>query len=507
MAVNKVVLGDQTLIDLTADSVTPDKLFKGITAHNMKGESIVGTMEGGSTPSEPTDNTAVIFADYDGNLIDTWTKDEVASKTTLPTPPTHSGLVFEGWNWTLEDIKTDTTGQVITVGPFYHTESGLTEIDIEVSIGSGKKIELFTIPFTTDWGDGTTTTDQTNHTYENYGNYTVKIEAKVYGNKKEIYFKTSKEFMCPVKAIRVAQGITGLNNFATWTQFLEYSAFPNTFENYADVKPNLGKILLLQYPENIKGYTFKYISLPKNYTTPISGSGGNNLEYIYLSPQMSTIGNSAFASWRGIKSITISESVDSIGSNAFQNCSSLQNITISDGVTSIGSNAFYNCSSLQNITIPEFVASIGSSAFRNCSSLQNITISDGVTSIGEQAFVYCSSLQSIIIPSSVTSIGQQTFAFCSLIRYAKINTSAEIKSYAFNFGRTNIPLRTCIYDFSEVTAVPVLSSSSGIQGVDYISAIIVPDALYDEWISATNWVAYASKIKKASEVGNTEVTG
>lgn len=98
MAVNKVILGDKTLIDLTADSVTSDKLFKGITAHNMKGESIVGTMEGGSTPSEPTDNTAVIFTDYDGNLIDTWTKDEVASKTTLPTPPTHSGLVFEGYS-------------------------------------------------------------------------------------------------------------------------------------------------------------------------------------------------------------------------------------------------------------------------------------------------------------------------------------------------------------------------------------------------------------------------
>ena len=54
MAVNKVTLGDQTLIDLTADSVTPDKLSKGITAHNMKGESIVGTMESsGGTPNTP----------------------------------------------------------------------------------------------------------------------------------------------------------------------------------------------------------------------------------------------------------------------------------------------------------------------------------------------------------------------------------------------------------------------------------------------------------------------
>ena len=66
---------------------------------------------------------------------------------------------------------------------------------------------------------------------------------------------------------------------------------------------------------------------------------------------------------------------------------------------------------------------------------------------------------------------------------------------------------TVFYDFSECSAVPVLSSSNGIQEKDYISAIIVPDALYDEWIAATNWAAYASKIKKASEVENTEVTG
>lgn len=45
MAVNKVVLGEDTLIDLTADTVSADKLSKGVTAHNMAGEPIVGTME------------------------------------------------------------------------------------------------------------------------------------------------------------------------------------------------------------------------------------------------------------------------------------------------------------------------------------------------------------------------------------------------------------------------------------------------------------------------------
>ena len=47
MAVNKVVLGEDTLIDLTADTVSADKLAKGTTAHDMAGEPIVGTMEAG----------------------------------------------------------------------------------------------------------------------------------------------------------------------------------------------------------------------------------------------------------------------------------------------------------------------------------------------------------------------------------------------------------------------------------------------------------------------------
>lgn len=47
MAVNKVILGNDTLIDLTSDTVAVDKLLKGVTAHDMAGEPIVGTMEAG----------------------------------------------------------------------------------------------------------------------------------------------------------------------------------------------------------------------------------------------------------------------------------------------------------------------------------------------------------------------------------------------------------------------------------------------------------------------------
>lgn len=43
MAVNKVNYGDETLIDLTSDTVTADTLLEGVTAHNSAGNAISGT--------------------------------------------------------------------------------------------------------------------------------------------------------------------------------------------------------------------------------------------------------------------------------------------------------------------------------------------------------------------------------------------------------------------------------------------------------------------------------
>lgn len=44
MAVNKVVYGDQTLVDLTKDTVVEDALIKGISAHSKTGMVVNGTL-------------------------------------------------------------------------------------------------------------------------------------------------------------------------------------------------------------------------------------------------------------------------------------------------------------------------------------------------------------------------------------------------------------------------------------------------------------------------------
>ena len=45
MAINKVIYGSTVLIDLTADTVTPDKILAGFKAHDQSGVVITGTCD------------------------------------------------------------------------------------------------------------------------------------------------------------------------------------------------------------------------------------------------------------------------------------------------------------------------------------------------------------------------------------------------------------------------------------------------------------------------------
>lgn len=61
MAISKVVYGGDVLIDLTADTVTKDKLLSGITAHGADGEPITGECTYDSDTQDATVNVAEIL--------------------------------------------------------------------------------------------------------------------------------------------------------------------------------------------------------------------------------------------------------------------------------------------------------------------------------------------------------------------------------------------------------------------------------------------------------------
>ena len=63
MAINKVIYGGNTLIDLTGDTVTADKVLAGFTGHDKSGEIFEGTCDFDVNSQDATAAVAEILAD------------------------------------------------------------------------------------------------------------------------------------------------------------------------------------------------------------------------------------------------------------------------------------------------------------------------------------------------------------------------------------------------------------------------------------------------------------
>ena len=72
---NKVTFGGKTLIDLTGDTVTADKILSGYTAHDKSGKKITGTFMSdlslgfGIEGTIEDDNGNTLFDDSDVSFI------------------------------------------------------------------------------------------------------------------------------------------------------------------------------------------------------------------------------------------------------------------------------------------------------------------------------------------------------------------------------------------------------------------------------------------------------
>ena len=382
MAVNKVVVNGEAIIDLSADTVTANKLAAGYTAHDRSGAVITGTMAGGGEPVRAKD---VNFIDYDGTVLHSYTVAEAAALTALPPLPSHDGLTCQGWNWSLANIKA--LGRAVTVGAMYITDDGKTRIYIHLEEGRTSP-KLGCCPkgtVTVDWGDGTKPDTLTGtsvstvkwtptHEYSAAGDYVIKL------------------------SVSGSVSLAGSNSSNQYSYLLRYS----------------------------------------------SGTDWRNQVYqsaiqkVEIGGSVTSIGDYAFYRCYSLSSITIPGSVTSIGNSAFQNCQSLSSITIPNSVTSISGSAFSYCYSLSSITIPNSVTSISGSAFQNCQSLSSITILGSVTSISDYAFSNCYSLSLITILGSVTSIGKYAFSYCCGVRYYDFTRHTAVPTLSNTNAFTNI---------------------------------------------------------------------
>ncbi len=256
---------------------------------------------------------------------------------------------------------------------------------------------------------------------------------------------------------------------------------------------------------------------------------------------VTSIGDRAFCSCRGLTSVTIPNSVTSIGEGAFDGCPSLTSVTIPNSVTSVGDwafdgdsgltspiynahvfvympttysgayaipdgiesiagNAFYHCSGLTSITIGNSVKSIGNRAFCRCRGLTSVTIPKSVNSIGDDAFYGCSGLTSVTIPNSITSIGNGAFYDCSNLTSIVWNAKNcidfslnnrpfgdQITSFAFGEEVEQIPAYLCC-GMSTLTSVTIGNSvtiigSDAFSGCSGLTSVTIPNSV----ISIGQW--------------------
>lgn len=145
--------------------------------------------------------------------------------------------------------------------------------------------------------------------------------------------------------------------------------------------------------------------------------------------------------------------------------------------------------SITEINIPDKVTKIGDYIFILCTQLSKITFHDNITYIGDYALANTRISGIVSLPKNLTTIGLFAFRGCSSIEKFVFGDKVQsIDNTAF--ADNTICLE---YDFSKCKSIPTLGNNA-FRGINANAKIIVPEELYTQWASATNWVDWREHI-------------
>lgn len=144
-------------------------------------------------------------------------------------------------------------------------------------------------------------------------------------------------------------------------------------------------------------------------------------------------------------------------------------------------------------------------------SITELVIPEGTTLIRGYAFTYCLTMKKITIPEGVARISGNGLATTGLTEL-DLPMSCEIldawclynNQYLtrIRFGDVKTigtsalrGAKVCTeYDFSRCSTVPTLADMNALGSINANAKILVPAALYYDWIEATNWTEYVDYI-------------
>lgn len=356
----------------------PTEFFGNAAASNVaKGKtftSAAGLLVEGTREDTEKD---VNFYDYDGTLLYAYTLEEAQALTELPPAPTPKKefLVFDEWNWTLEQIKS--LNLPIDVGAIYKTVDEKTYLVIEVTDPAKTEVTLnycqWCSSIKVNWGDGsveeeTTQSSGTNvtkkHTYDNLGRYTITINANGTWN----------------AGLNSATGpLIGVGDDSLSGAFLRevYTGKGIRMLSYAFSKScNLETITLskqVTFNENwtrffIHCYMLKAVIYPSN----CSAIYGYCMDYCYSLSVLSLPYNMTKASSFNACMVKKFTAGPNLKAFSFDTSHHLKKVWISEGVERLLENCFRGCTALETIVLPASLQNIANQGFTDCFGLMRL---------------------------------------------------------------------------------------------------------------------------------------
>ena len=298
MSINKVIYDGNTLIDLTEDSVTPETLAKGVTAHDKSGAQIVGTHETvlQSKTVTPNESEQKITADSGYDALEKVTVEPIPEEYIIP-----EGVfdIIENGNYDVREY--DQVNVNVPEPPLDLEDITITENGVYVASGG----------------------------YDAFGTVTVNVPTG--GGSNSALARQIVE-----DGIFADDGVTEIpnNGFRGW-QYLKGVNFPNCTSIYGYAFYACTGLTEAIFPECVIVDSYGF------YNTPALA----NIHF----PKVVTINGNAFRMCSSITQVTL-PACTTIKNTAFQAATSM---TIADlpAVTSLGNGVFLNCSALVTVIL------------------------------------------------------------------------------------------------------------------------------------------------------------
>lgn len=211
----------------------------------------------------------------------------------------------------------------------------------------------------------------------------------------------------------------------------------------------------------------------------------------------------AFSNCPDLKSASLPNAL-SLGNSCFVNCTSLETVNLQKA-TVFGKEDFYNCPNIKKMYLNKAFdatnlfgtnSSINFDLFSEGTIEEWLTMGKHSTGSGTYNLYMNNVLQDNIVAEGDLTILQAAMARCNFSSITFTGNVIRIGTSSF-FDCVNCLL----YKFSGNTEVPMLVNNQVFGTLNANAKIVVPDALYDSWITATNWSAanIVSHIVKASD--------